>query len=131
MRVVCPYCDRDAVLVKGTVIYPHRQDLYARNFWHCASCDAYVGTHRRNRKLKLNGDEPLGRLANRELRKAKVATHAAFDPLWVSGAMTRQAAYEWLAGAIGVSSDNCHIGMFDLDACRAVVAAVELRSKAS
>jgi hypothetical protein len=127
VKVVCPYCGRDAVLVKGTVIYPHRQDLYSRNFWQCAPCDAYVGTHRRNKKHKLNGDEPLGRLANKELRREKVAAHAAFDPLWVTGAMPRRAAYEWLAAAIDVPFDECHIGLFDVDACRSVVVAVENR----
>jgi hypothetical protein len=127
MKVVCPYCDRDAELVKGTVIYPHRQDLYSRNFWHCAACDAYVGTHRKNRKLKFTGIEPLGRLANKELRTMKVAIHAAFDPLWESGEMTRLGAYTWLAQEIGIEFAACHIGLFDLDQCRAVLAAIEKR----
>lgn len=124
MSVKCPYCHRDAVLVKGTVIYPHRQDLYHRNFWHCAPCDAYVGTHKRNRKHGFDGTEPLGRLANAELRKAKIATHDAFDPLWASGSMSRQDADAWLAEKLGISAANCHIGMFDVDTCRAVVAVV-------
>jgi len=124
MPVKCPYCHRDAVLVQGAVIYPRRQDLYHRNFWHCPPCDAYVGTHRRNKRHGLTGIEPLGRLANAELRKAKIAAHAAFDPLWASGRMTRKAAYAWLANMLGIPVANCHIGMFDVDGCQAVVAAV-------
>ena len=39
----CPYCGKDAALVTGDKIYPHRPDLYDRNFWLCTACDAYVG----------------------------------------------------------------------------------------
>ncbi|MDR0480872.1 MAG: DUF3268 family zinc-finger domain-containing protein [Gallionellaceae bacterium] len=63
MSVKCPYCDRDAQLVTGVTIYPHRDDLRRKHFWLCAPCNAYVGTHQRNRKMGLSGDEPLGRLA--------------------------------------------------------------------
>ena len=66
---------------------------------------------------------PLGRLANAELRRAKSAAHAAFDPLWKSKRMKRRDAYGWLARELGISRDNCHIGMFDIAACRAVVRA--------
>lgn len=124
MRVICPYCDRDAKLVTGNVIYPHRADLQHLKFWHCSPCDAYVGCHKAGMG-QGDGTRPLGRLANAQLRKAKQAAHAAFDPLWKSGRMSRKEAYIWLAGAIGVSHANCHIGMFDIDACKAVKAAVE------
>lgn len=122
--VICPYCDRHAQLVGGAHIYPRRPDLFGLKFWRCDPCDAHVGVHRRNRKLGLGGDEPLGRLANAELRRARNLAHAAFDPLWRSGQMERRAAYAWLAGALGISVANCHIAMFDVDGCAAVVAAV-------
>jgi hypothetical protein len=115
----CPYCDRPARLVKGRAIYPHRPDLAHRNFWRCDPCDAHVGCHNNGTK-----DKPLGRLANAELRRAKQAAHAAFDPLWKSGAMKRKEAYAWLAESLGIAEQNTHIGMFDVDSCRAVVAVV-------
>ena len=128
MTLKCPYCGRPAALVTGSAIYPHRPDLLHLKFWRCAPCDAYVGTHKPNKRLGLKGTEPLGRLANAELRKAKIAAHAAFDPIWKSGSMSRQQAYAWLAGALGISSmSNTHIGMFDVDGCMAVIAAVEAR----
>jgi hypothetical protein len=69
-------------------------------------------------------------LANAELRAAKSAAHAAFDPLWKShgnkGA-ARARAYRWLAQEMKMRPENCHIGMFDLDQCRAVVALVVAR----
>jgi hypothetical protein len=128
----CPYCGQPAKLVGGDAIYPHRSDLFDLAFWQCAPCDAYVGCHKKGvtflmnkRQVRSDGTIPLGRLANAQLRKAKSAAHAAFDPLWKSGRMTRREAYAWLATTLGISSDNCHIGMMDADACQAVVSAVE------
>jgi hypothetical protein len=131
MKVVCPYCDRPAALVTGAAIYPHRPDLFGLKFWQCAPCDAYVGCHKAGAHVDgviSDGTLPLGRLANAALRKAKSAAHAAFDPLWKSRSMKRGEAYRWLARELGISSANCHIGMFDIDACRAVVAAVKARA---
>lgn len=131
MTVVCPYCDRPAKLLTGLQLYPHRQDLADQKFWRCPPCEAHVGCHRPGawvwvggRRVTSDGTLPLGRLANAELRRAKHAAHEAFDPLWKPRRMTRQGAYVWLANRLGISVENCHIGMFDIDRCRAVVEAV-------
>ena len=121
MNVTCPYCDRVAKLVTGHAIYPHRPDLFGKKFYLCSPCGAWVGCHPNGR-----GDKPLGRLANAELRKAKQVAHAAFDPLWKSGMMSRASAYKRLAESMQISRDNCHIGMFDVEQCGAVVLAVQL-----
>lgn len=134
---ICPYCDKRSRLVVGSVIYPHRPDLFGKKFWHCAACDAYVGCHDKDCHVRLSdgskkisdGTLPLGRLANAELRKAKQRAHAAFDPLWRSKQMTRRAAYAWLSHQLGISFENCHIGMFDIDGCRAVCVAVSRREQ--
>lgn len=132
----CPYCGNAAKLAKGNDIYPHRQDLRGHNFWQCAPCDAYVGchkpgTHHHNEvtgeRVVHTGFEPLGRLADAELRRAKQQAHAAFDPLWQSRGMSRTKAYTWLAGALGVPVSQCHIGMFDVAQCRRVVELVSDR----
>jgi hypothetical protein len=39
--------------------------------------------------------------------------------------MTRREAYQWLAGAMGISSKVCHIGMFDVAQCEKVVEVVD------
>jgi hypothetical protein len=111
---VCPYCCRDAELVSGAAVYPHRPDLHHLRFWACLPCDAWVGCHR-------GTEEPLGRLANAKLRKAKQAAHAAFDPMWTSGDMPRRDAYSWLADALGLDREDTHIGLFDLTMCRRVI----------
>lgn len=42
--------------------------------------------------------------------------------------MSRRAAYSWLAKQLGIEEKDCHIGMFNLEQCAAVVRAVELRN---
>lgn len=34
----CDYCNGDAWLVSGVVIYPHRPDLHGLKFYYCADC---------------------------------------------------------------------------------------------
>lgn len=125
--VRCDYCGQDAELVNGQRIYPNRPDLKDLKFWLCEPCNAYVGTHKPNRKHGFDGSDPLGRLANAELRLEKQKAHAAFDPLWKSGQMTRRDAYAWLSKATGIDVDRCHIGMMDVADCKAVINAVGAR----
>ncbi len=113
MEPICPYCDEPSELVKGDVVYPHRKDLYKLFFYMCEPCEAYVGCHGKT-------FNPLGRLANAELRKAKSAAHRAFDPLWRDGHMSRSAAYKALARKLNLSKKECHIGMFDVPTCKQV-----------
>ena len=113
-KVICPYCGSEAELVTGREIYPHRLDLYAKKFYQCEPCDAYVGCH-------PGTENPLGRLADIELREAKMRAHAAFDPIWKSGNKKRGSAYAWLADQLGIDQKDCHIGMFDVDMCQRVV----------
>jgi len=130
MDVKCDYCQRLAELVNGDVIYPHRPDLAGKKFYRCVPCKAYVGCHVASANAKKpKPPQPLGRLANAELRAAKQRAHAAFDPLWKSKQMARASAYKWAAGALGIPRENCHIGMFDVDLCNRLVAAVRARNQ--
>jgi hypothetical protein len=117
--VVCPYCGRDARLLTGTHVYAHRPDLKELRFWVCRPCDAWVGTHKNSKD-----HAPLGRLADPALRIAKQQAHAAFDPLWQTGQMSRKEAYRWLAETLAIPAEEAHVGLFDVDRCRALVEAV-------
>ena len=109
----CQHCGCEASLVTGREIYPHRPDLFHKSFWLC-QCGAYVGTH-------PGTTNPLGRPSNADLRKAKSAAHAAFDPLWKRGDVGRKAAYRWLGEQLGIPFPEVHIGWFDEATCRRVV----------
>ena len=111
----CPYCGKAAELVDGSYVYPHRYDLAHKQFWVCTPCDARVGCH-------SNSIQPLGRLANAELRGWKMQAHAAFDPIWKRKYMrSRGVAYSWLANQLELKKKDCHIGMFGVDMCKRVV----------
>jgi hypothetical protein len=127
MNIRCPYCGKTPCLVTGDTIYPHRPDLVEKNFWFCRPCDAYVGCHEANPRFGFTGIEPLGRLADKELRMAKSDAHTVFDPLWKGERkiFNRTQAYAWLAVAMGKEPEQTHIGMFDVAECKAVVTAVK------
>lgn len=120
---ICPYCQKAAVLHESSAAFYH-----GRNYgpvWACEPCAAWVGCHKNSRKRI-----PLGRLANKELRAAKINAHAAFDVLWkrkmeregISKKQARTAGYRWLGEQMGLPPSECHIGMFDADQCRRAAA---------
>jgi len=114
----CPYCGNAAELVSGERVYPHRHDLAHLRFWRCAPCDAHVGLHEDGR--------PLGRLADRKLRRLRRQAHDLFDPFWRTTnrrhrCELRRKCYARLAGALGIKVQDCHIGHFDEDLCAAAI----------
>lgn len=123
--ITCQYCGNEAHLVDGREIYQQRPDLYSLNFWQCKPCNAFVGCHREGAHVDgviSDGTIPLGILANAELRKAKSAAHAAFDPLWRNKHFkSRKTAYKWLADKLKINIQQCHIGMFDVAMSNRVV----------
>lgn len=130
-RVRPPRCevhDTPGVLVGGSVVYPHRPDLYPKWFWICRTtgCDARCGCH-------PNSKRPLGGMATKATRDARMRAHAAFDRLWKGGPgkrfETRSEAYRWLAAAMGLAEVVTHIGMFDAVQCDEVVRLVELSER--
>lgn len=110
--VSCPYCGQQAEYVDSAEIYGRSYGMV----YLCRPCDAYVGVHE-------GTDQPLGRLANRELRRWRNRAHAAFDPLWQQGRYRRRRndAYAWLAGKMGLTKEETHIAMFDVEQCKQVI----------
>jgi len=121
---VCPYCGAPSQLTTGRHVYPHRPDLADKRFYECRPCGAYVGCH-------PGTDRALGRLANAELRRWKQRVHAAFDPHWrrARDPYARSRAYRRLADDLGIPPAECHTGMFDIERCRAALAAIETWGK--
>ncbi len=124
-EVCCPYCGKTAAFLPSSDALYHGRDygpVYA-----CPPCGAWVGCHPGTRI-------PLGRLADADLRRAKIDAHAAFDAIWRAYHATRQAedpayprgraratAYRQLSAALGIDPRVCHIGHFDLQTCQRVV----------
>jgi hypothetical protein len=113
--VKCTYCGREAEWVPN-------KDLYGRNYgksymiWLCRPCDAYVGCHNNTRT-------PKGSFANRELRAARRAAHAAIDPLWQSGKYNRKTVYIRLKEAFG---EWVHVGTSDVQRCKEIIETAKL-----
>ncbi len=127
----CPECHGHLVLRTGKL----------GNFYGCVNfprCRATHGAH-------ANG-EPYGIPAGPETKRARMATHAAFDPLWRTalrlyedvgaGARgkkqqlrilrtARRRAYEWLGDRLGLTRDECHIGRFDAATCARAIDACQ------
>jgi len=111
---ICPYCGGQSTLKSDSFVYSGIS--YGGKMWVCENwpaCQSSVGAHK-------NG-KPLGTLANRQLREARVAAHEAFDPLWKSGTFDRRAAYQLLAAMMGIPVCDCHIGMFNEKQCQQVL----------
>ena len=61
-------------------------------------------------------------LANRELRTLRNQAHHYFDQLYLSGLMSKQDAYLWLAGLLQVPLSKAHIGFLGEYYCNEVIA---------
>ncbi|MNF67309.1 hypothetical protein D3C84_491190 [compost metagenome] len=106
---VCRYCAGQVELVNNSAIY--RREYGDWPFaYRCSDCDAYVGLH-------PDTDVPLGTLANPQLRAARNKSKAAFHARMKKMGLSRTLAYQWLAGRMGISIDQCHFGWFELEAC--------------
>lgn len=115
--VWCPACEVSARQVYGVDVFPARQDLAELCFWECPICLARVGCHPKTWN-------PLGTLAGPELRALRGKVHRALDKQWRMAdprnrAKSRRKAYAWLAKELGISEDECHVGLFDRERCKA------------
>lgn len=134
-EVICQYCGKPAVLMLGSEVPclylkddgRTYDEVLDRSFWVCAPCKAYVITHRRNLEFGTDGTEPLGELANHELRRKRLLLHEKLDPVWKRLLWSRTKVYEWLASRLGLPEDDCHIaGLTDEQCDRALILVEEL-----
>jgi len=110
-NVYCHYCGKAAILLMGSDLYPNHPETFKKYYWKCpGNCDAHVSAH--HVTFEANGP-----LANRKLRLLRVKTHEFFDSLWKEGKMTRREAYIWLAKAMDMTRQDCHIAKFSTEDC--------------
>jgi hypothetical protein len=108
---ICPYCSSDTEFVDSKIVYGRSYGM----IYICRPCDAYVGVHE-------GTSQALGRLANKELREAKKKAHLSFDQIWKNKIKSRSGSYAWLSEQLGIPAQETHIGMFDVETCKRVVA---------
>lgn len=111
----CPYCGSHTILRSADGIYrenPRGEMLYVCKKY--PACDAYV-------RVQKGTAIPLGTVANRQLRELRVEAHRQFDKLYKHGYMSKQDAYQWLGGILGVSGRDAHIGQLSTLSCNLVI----------
>lgn len=116
-RMRCPYCG-------APVVYRSAEGIYKTNhldtmLYVCSKypkCDAYVRVHE---GTKI----PMGSLANKELRNLRRTAHLYFDQLYLTGLMTKDAAYQWLSDLLCTPPSEAHIGHLGEYYCKEVIAA--------
>lgn len=62
--------------------------------------------------------------ADKVTRDARIAAHEMFDGWWHKARVRRGTAYKQLAEYLRLPQDQTHIGMFDAEQCRDVIAFV-------
>jgi ssDNA-binding Zn-finger/Zn-ribbon topoisomerase 1 len=106
MSTVTCYCGAPGVL---------RESRWGK-FWGCdrwPECDGTVGCH-------PGTSTPLGTMADKVTRSARIQAHDAFDALWEPlGKPYRKHAYRMLGEEFGI--DEPHIGEMDAEMCERVV----------
>ncbi|NHB94484.1 zinc-finger-containing protein [Photorhabdus cinerea] len=105
----CRYC-------KGDVTIASHKEVFGRNYskwpwlYICTECRAYVGMHQFT-------CIPLGTLANKATRNARMNGHYHFEEMREKCNLGRTDAYKFLARKLGINFSECHFGWFDIDTC--------------
>jgi ssDNA-binding Zn-finger/Zn-ribbon topoisomerase 1 len=93
-------------------------------FYACPDmrCGTFHGAHSDGR--------PVGEPADRETRDWRIKAHQIFDKLWLGkGKGARNSAYCWLQRVLGMTAQECHIGLFTAGQCQRVIYAVRQRQE--
>ena len=106
----CPRCSGTSVLVvNNSAIYGKQYGKWPFAYY-CDGCGAYVGMH-------PGTNIPLGTLADEATRAARRDCKTPFEQMWKNGHMSRTEAYSWLADRMGIATDSCHFGWFEVAQC--------------
>lgn len=90
-----------------------------RRFWGCAAwpeCEGMRAAHPDGTVYGIPGD--------RLTRTSRVMAHDNFDRWWKARRMTRTDAYTVLRRTMGLTEEQGHISMFNVEQCRRLVAIV-------
>ena len=111
----CPYCKSTITLRSADGIY--KENSAGTHLYVCSrypECDAYV-------RVLPGTSKPVGSMANGSLRALRTEAHRHFDQLHLTGLMTRNEAYFWLASMLQAPLSQAHIGYLGDYYCRQVI----------
>lgn len=97
------------------------KDGSPRKFYICKKYPTCLGT------CSAHPDgQPMGIPSDKETRMARHELHGVFDVLWNSdcAVMERNEAYEWLANAMEIDVNECHISRFTKHQCNIAISAI-------
>ena len=114
----CNVCGGEASIRDSAEIYHGKSYGLALICNDYPKCDSFVGCHK-------DTGLPKGSLADAETRYWRKQAHAAFDPLWMNRGMSRAKAYEWMSKNLNLPPEACHVGMFNMMTCKALVLAIK------
>ena len=95
----------------------HHSEIYGSEkgkwpwVYFCDTCHAYVGLHPYTHI-------PLGFLADKKTREARMKCKRPFEVLFKEMGMARADAYQTLADELGIKKESCHFGWFDISMCK-------------
>ncbi len=123
--VRCPYCGAQAKLRPAATVYGKAtidENSYVYLCDRYPACDSYVNAHPQTK-------EPMGMLADGNLRNKRIQAHHALDALWKKGTMSKKEAYRWLGVQLGLPAQQTHIAMFGEYMCDSVIKLCNERMK--
>ena len=101
----------EEIRISAANVHIEGTDHVCKNY---PECDAYVRVH-------TGTTIPVGSLANHELRTLRRTAHQYFDQLYLSGMMSKQDAYQWLADLLSAPLSKAHIGYLGEYYCKVVI----------
>ena len=114
-KIRCPYCGSLATKRPASDVYgkttSKNKFLYVCDCY--PRCDSYVAANEKG--------YPMGTLADKNLRKKRIAAHKSLDRLWKKGFMTKEQVYVWLQSKLDMSDKEMHIARFGEYYCNRVI----------
>ncbi len=115
--VICPYCNAPAVLRPAQYVHGNSPIAAGKHLYVCSNwpkCDAYVSAHNNNK-------QPMGILANGDLRHKRILAHRALNQYRKLMHMEKKEAYLWLQAKLGKTREQVHIACFTEEMCDKVI----------
>ncbi|MDC9599010.1 zinc-finger-containing protein, partial [Xenorhabdus anantnagensis] len=107
----CRYCGRHVMIEHHLNVFKRIHDNRWPWLYHCWTCGARVSIHPET-------DIPMGSLADKPTRIARLSAHQHFDYVREKWNWARTDAYRWLAKQLEISPSQCHFGWFDTEMCQ-------------